>query len=105
MRRAVCIAFLAFAVCLLPAMAQDKLSPEKDAEKALTQQLIQKQLEVAGLTDVHVSPQVHVAQGKDQDGNVIVMVIDPESGAVIRLPTEPSTTGSGSEDEGAEEHF
>jgi uncharacterized protein YpmB len=111
MRMAICIAILS--ACIQTAMAQDTKSPTPDANqkaeasKSLTTQLIQKELEAAGLMDVHVSPQVHVVQAKDKDGKQIVLVVDPETMLVIPLglSREPSTTGSGSEDEGDEKEF
>ena len=75
-----------------------------EAKKQLTMQLIQKQLEAAGLADVHVSPQVHMVQARDKDGKKIVLIVEPETMVVVPLmvPAEPSTTGSGSEDEAEE---
>ena len=73
-----------------------------EAKKQLTVQLIQKQLEAAGLADVHVSPQVHLVQARDKDGKKIILIVEPETMAAIPLMAEPSTTGSGSEDEGDE---
>jgi|ERR1041385_6861042 hypothetical protein len=75
-----------------------------EAKKQLTVQLIQKQLEATGLADVHVSPQVHMVQARDKDGKKIVLIVEPETMVAIplMLPAEPSTTGSGSEDEGEE---
>jgi hypothetical protein len=58
---------------------------------------MQKQLEAAGLTDVHISPQVHVVQAKDKDGKPVVLVVDPQTMVAIPLIGGPSTTGSGSE--------
>jgi len=93
------------------AAAQDAAPPSvpndgqaAEAGKLLKRQFIQKQLEAAGLKDVRISPEVNVVHAKDKDDKQVVLVVDPETMVAIPLniPGEPSTTGSGSEDEGDE---
>jgi hypothetical protein len=53
--------------------------------KEAIKQLIQKQAEALGLTDVRVSPQVHLVQAKDKDDKEVVIVVDPETMVAIMI--------------------
>jgi hypothetical protein len=111
MRTSICLGIALVAGFAQFAAAQDAgTGPAPTAEqraaatKLLKLELIQKRLEAAGLKDVRVSPEVHVVQAQGPDGKPVVLAVDPETMIAIPLmiPGEPSTTGSGSEDEGEE---
>lgn len=107
MRTLICVAVLA--AFIQSAAAHDAKTPAApdagptaEAKEQLKVKLIQQRLEAAGFVDVHISPQVHVVQAKDKDGKQIVLVVESQTMVAVplKIPVEPSTTGSNSEDEG-----
>jgi hypothetical protein len=61
------------------------------------QQKVQKNLQDAGFTDIHIMPSSFLVRAKDKDGNPVMMVINPDSvTAVTAIPGPGRTTGQGS---------
>jgi len=62
---------------------------------------LQKSLQDAGFTDIHIMPSSFLVRAKDRDGNPVMMVINPDSVTAVRetgsrsMPNQGSTTGSG----------
>jgi hypothetical protein len=58
---------------------------------------LQKSLQDAGFTDIHIMPSSFLVRAKDRDGNPVMMVINPDSVTAVRetTPNQGSTTGSG----------
>ena len=60
------------------------------------QQKVQKNLQDAGFTDIHIMPSSFLVRAKDKDGNPVMMVINPDSvTAVTAIPGPGRTTGQG----------
>jgi uncharacterized membrane protein YadS len=72
------------------ALAQSTNQTDQDLQ-ALPAQL-QKTLEDAGLRDIQVVPHSFLVRAKDQDGNPVLMMINPD--AIMAVTEIPSTTGS-----------
>jgi hypothetical protein len=72
------------------ALAQSTNQTDQDLQ-ALPAQL-QKTLEDAGLRDIQVVPHSFLVRAKDQDGNPVLMMINPD--AIMAVTEIPSTSGS-----------
>jgi hypothetical protein len=60
------------------------------------QQKVQKNLQEAGFTDIHIMPSSFLVRAKDKDGNPVMMVINPDSvTAVTAIPGPGGTTAQG----------
>jgi hypothetical protein len=79
---------LAFALSQT-ALAQSTNQPDQDVQ-ALPAQL-QKSLEDAGLRDIQIVPHSFLVRAKDQDGNPVLMMVNPD--AIMVVTEIPRTSG------------
>jgi hypothetical protein len=60
-------------------------------------QRLRESLTHAGFTDVHVMPQSFLVRAKDQDGNPVMMVINPDSMTAVTAVQGSGHNGTGSQ--------
>lgn len=78
--------------------AQQSTQQENTTGQATTPMIAQKlrsSLSQAGFTDIHVMPQSFLVRAKDQDGNPVMMVINPNSLMAVTA-ANPSNGTAGS---------
>jgi hypothetical protein len=80
-----------------PALAQSTNQPDQDIQ-ALPAQL-QKMLTDAGLRDVQVVPHSFLVRAKDQDGNPVLMMVNPDS--IMAVTEIPAATTTGRDTSGS----
>jgi hypothetical protein len=83
--------------------------PERNQNQQPIRAQIQKNLQSAGFTDIHIMASSFIVRAKDRDGNPVMMVINPDSvtavtemggasspnqGSTMGVPNKGSTKGS-----------
>jgi hypothetical protein len=84
-----------------PNAAQQKGGQNSGQSAEAIQERVRQNLQQAGFTDIKLMPSSFLVRAKDQAGNPVLMVINPDSvTAVTEVPQQDHTVGSGTPQHG-----